>query len=310
MKTFFRAALCVLLALVILLTIAGCKDERNTIVLDEDHTEREPGKEAEEALTPEELTNHWEGVFQNAEGYVIIREAEEDVFKFTISLESGSLTGFALINGETAEYMEESFGLAMSVSGDKLMLQQEGENSYGDFSGIFNRTAEDPYTFVIIKETDELPGDEEQKEPDEGEDYNENFAAIQTPATYADPDGRFTVTYPDVFVMGDAELQPADGVHMESIDALAYMNIEVVEKYTETAEALVQHLDENYGILATVRPDGLVVYSNRYTDGYNEVWAEFVFMRIMEHGMVQVEYTFAEELYDQCEIGSDLITIQ
>ena len=34
MKTFFRAALCVLLALVILSTIAGCKDEKNTIVLD------------------------------------------------------------------------------------------------------------------------------------------------------------------------------------------------------------------------------------------------------------------------------------
>jgi len=309
MRKNFKAIICLLLAVLMLVSIIGCKKKDNTIVLDDNHTDREPEKQPEEVMTPEELTNHWEGVFQNAQGYLVIKEAVEDAFEFTISVESGYLSGFALINGDTAEYMEESFGLAISVTGDKLMIRQEGENPYGDFSGIFNRTGEDPYTFVIIKETDELPSDEPVEE-EEDESYNENYAAVQTAATYSDPGGRFTVTYPDIFAMGDAEMQPYDGVYMESIDSLAYLTVQVVEKHGETGEDIVKYLDETYGILASVRPDDIVVYSNRYTDGYNEVWAEFVFIRIMEYGAVQLEYTFAEELYDQLELGCDVITIK
>lgn len=311
MRRSFKAIICFVLIAVLLFSVAGCRKKgNNTIILDDNHTHREPEKQPEQSMSPEELTNHWEGVFKNSAGYVIIKDAEDDAFAFTVSVESGTLSGFALINGGTAEYMEESFGLAISVSGDKLMMQQEGENPYGDFSGIFNRTGDDPYTFVIIKETEDLPSDELDEDGEQEGNYNENYDSVSTSATYSDPNGRFTATYPDVFVMGDAEMQPHDGVYMEGIDSLAYLTIQVIEKHCETGEDLVKYLDETYGILASVRPDDLVVYSNRYTDGYNTVWAEFVFIRIMEYGAVQLEYTFAEELYDQLELGCDVITIK
>ncbi|MBR7082362.1 MAG: hypothetical protein IKI49_06655 [Oscillospiraceae bacterium] len=262
----YRRIAAIFLAFMIVFTLSACKKSPENIDA--------PPSDGEETktLTPEEFKAVWEGVYESGAGVVVIRDAENDGFRFSVATDALSLSGNA-------------------VSDDKLLLETDGGDG---FSEIFTRNDEDPYTFALMRE-----------------DAPENAARFDMTAVtrYEDPKGRFAVSMPDIFDLMPDEAQPDDGVYMQTDDGAVYIMVETTKKVADTEDALIDYLD-GLGNLTTTRPDGTVIYSRRFTDGTNDPWAEFYFMRILPDTIVKVTYACAYELYDECSAGCSLISIE
>lgn len=281
----YRRIAAIFLAFMIVFTLAACKKSPENI-------DAPPSDGAEtKTLTPEEFKAVWEGVYESGAGVVVIRDAENDGFRFSVATDALSLSGNAVKDGFSAQCSYGGRELFFAVSDDKLLLETDGGDG---FSEIFTRNDEDPYTFAVMRE-----------------DAPENAARFDMTAVtrYEDPKGRFAVSMPDIFDLTPDEAQPDDGVYMQTDDGAVYIMVETTKKVADTEDALIDYLD-GLGNLATTRPDGTVIYSRRFTDGTNDPWAEFCFMRILPDTIVKVTYACAYELYDECSAGCSLISIE
>lgn len=250
----------------------------------------------EKELSPEELKAAWEGVYDGESGVVVIRDAENGSLRFTVSTKALSLSGEAAVDGFSASYSDTENDILLAVSDNKLLLEQRStDGAAEDFFEIFTRTEYDPYTFVIMHEDEAVPSDAPRFD-------------MTSAAQYFDPKNRFSVTMPDIFDTAPDEAQPDDGIYMQTADGSVYIMVETMKKVASTNDELAKYLD-GFDILAAIRPDGMVVYSQRFTDGANDPWVEFVFMRILDDTIVKVNYVCAAEYYDECSAGCSLISI-
>jgi len=284
-----------LLAALMIFTLTACGSDTGKI--DGADSETTAGKQVP---TPEELKAIWEGVYESPKGVVVIRDAENGSLRFAVSMDGLSISATADIEGFSATYSDTEREILLAVSDDKMLLENEStEADTGEavsFFEIFTRNDEDPYTFVIMRE-------------DEANAADAPHFDMTVSARYEDPKGRFTVTMPDIFDLMPEEAQPEDGIYKQTADGSVYIMVETMKKIAATEQELTEYLD-GLGILAAVRPDGMVIYSHRFTDGTNDPWAEFAFMRILPDMIVKVSYVCAYELYDECSVGCSLISIE
>ena len=237
--------------------------------------ELEGGKTSEpasgtESSTPDETLDpdpHFDGVYENENGILVIRHAEEGACDIIVSAgddgADGYLAGIAQILDNTVIYETEAYALSAVVSFDDLTVTEEGRNPYSQrgFAGTYHRTGADPLEVQVRRSSaaQELP-----------ETFSHTAVNGESAILYIDPQNRFTVTIPDVFstetaygASGEILLKSIDG------DVFASIGFEDIDG-GETPEALKTRLEDRTGATADVFVDGTVALEYAETGAEGE----------------------------------------
>ncbi len=232
-----RRRVCILLALVSILFLAGCGMDQTPVPSGMTELTAPPGEGGGDAaaenapqndpsdspepsgsgpegipLSPEEIQAlldgpAWEGVYRMDDLTAVLKDRQDDLAVLMIFQDEELLfKGFVQVAADRVTYDAEAYSLSLSLDEDQqvLFVALRGELPSGvNVSGLYDRTEEDPASIQSELSVDRLPAS-----------ISETVSGGRVVMVYVDPAGRFSAMFPSLFTAAPGDRQPEDGIFL------------------------------------------------------------------------------------------------
>ncbi len=244
----------------------------------------------------------WEGVYQNGETTLVIRDRQGDMAVLILQSGENSFSCYVQVSSGQVTYTGESCAMTLTFGADTdtLHLALEGIFPVEALSpaGAYTRTGEDPAGYNAELGADALPPS-----------LSDTVLNGRLVSVYLDPAGQFSALLPSIFSKAPADSQPEGGVYLVTMDDMAYARISVAATDLADGAAAAEDAAGTWPDAAISQEGGFVRVERSFEDEAGIGWSEVRLLCVNSGSLVTLEYAWQTEAGAGYATGAELLVI-